>query len=98
MDTAQIIAPDSLEMDRHNSRIFLFSYLLTYLAAPVLYVGVVQAALCDKLGANATTANLPAAGYLIGNVAPLFFSWWVPHRWERAVVVAANTISALLMA
>ena len=76
-------------MDRHNGRIFLLGYLLIYLAAPVMYVGVVQAGLCDKLGANATVSNLPFAAYQFGQVAPLFFAWLVPHRLERAAVVCA---------
>lgn len=84
-------------MDRYNGRIFLLGYLLIYLAAPVMYVGVVQAALCDKLGANATVSNLPFAAYQLGQVAPVFFAWLVPHRFERgAVVWAAGTICALI--
>ena len=84
-------------MDRYNGRLFLLSYLLIYLAAPVMYVGVVQAALCDKLGASATVANLPFAAYQLGQVAPLFFSWLVPHRHERSALgYAAVAISVLL--
>jgi MFS family permease len=85
------------EMDRTNGSIFFISYLLIYFAAPVVYVGVVQAALCDKLGANATIANLPGSAYLFGNFAPLIFSAVVPHRLERAVVVWANIITAILL-
>ena len=85
------------EMDRHNGRIFLLTYLLLYLAAPVMYVGIVQAALCDKLGAPATIANLPFAAYQFGQIAPLLCSWLVPQRLERAVVVwAAGITSALI--
>ncbi len=97
MDLAPLTTSVSSEMDRHNSRVFLYSQLLIFLAAPVVYVGVVQAALCDKLGANATIANLPASTFLIGSVAPLFLSWWVPYRWERAVLVTANTVSSVLL-
>ncbi len=39
-------------MDRHNGRLYILSNILVYLAAPVIYVGVVQAALCDKLSAG----------------------------------------------
>ncbi len=84
-------------MDRHNGRIFLLSYLLIYLAAPVTYIGVVQVVLCDKLGASATVANLPFAAYQFGQIAPLFYAWLVPHRMERnAVVWSAATTSALI--
>src|SRR4051812_44602755 len=85
------------EIDRINGSIFFISYLLIYFAAPVVYVDVVQAALCDKLGANATIANLPGSAYLLGNFAPLIFSAVVPHRLERAAVVWANIITAILL-
>jgi len=84
--------------DRRNGNLFFYSFLLIFLAAPVLYVGVVQAALCDKLGASATVANLPASAYFFGNFAPILFAWLVPHRLERFVVVAANSFTAVLMA
>jgi MFS family permease len=85
-------------MDRRNSFIFYMSYLLIYLAAPVIYVGVVQAALCDKLGARATVANLPASAYLLGSVATFFLTWLIPPHLERSVVVYANAITAALLA
>ena len=89
------IAP---ELDRRNGSVFLVNYLLIFLAAPVIYVGVTQAALCNKLGASATVASLPASAYLLGQAAPLFFSWLVPRRRERDVVVWANAITASLLA
>jgi len=84
-------------MDRRNGWIFLGCYVLIFLAAPVLYIGVVQAALFHKLGASATVASLPLTAYQFGQFAPLVFSWLVPHRFERATVVAANAITALLL-
>jgi hypothetical protein len=84
-------------MDRRNGRIYLLSYLLIYLAAPVIYIGVVQAALLDKLGAGATVSNLPFAAYQLGQFAPLIVSWLVPHRVERWVVVWANVVTAILL-
>lgn len=97
MDLAEATNPVTAEMDRHNGRIFLYSQVLIFLAAPVIYVGVVQAALCDKLGASATIANLPASTFLLGSVAPLFVSWWVPYSWERAVLVTASAFSSVLL-
>ena len=82
------------EMDRHNGWIFTLCYTLVYLSAPVVYVDVVQAALCDKLGASATVANLPASAYLVGQIAPLIVSWLVPVRWERAVVVTSYAMTS----
>lgn len=73
---------------------FTICYLFIFLAAPVFYVGIVQAALFDKLGASKTLANLPASTYLLGQIAPLFFSWLVPYRLERNMVVWANLATA----
>ncbi len=82
------------ELDRRNGRIFTASYIFVFLAAPVIYVGVVQAALCSKLGASATVANLPTSAYLFGAVASFVLSWMLPHRLDRSVVVGTNLVTA----
>src|SRR5216683_1295745 len=82
-------------MECRNRFVFTGAYLLTLFAAPVIYVGVVQAALCHQLGASASVANLPSAAFLFGNLAPFFLSWAVPHRSERAVVVWSNALTAV---
>ena len=56
------------EIERRNGLIFIWTQLLIYFSAPVLYVGVVQAAFLDKLGASATVANLPSSTYMLGAV------------------------------
>lgn len=80
--------------DHYNGWLYTICYVLIFLGAPVLYVGVVQASLLDRLGASATVANLPASTYMLGQVAPLVLSWLVPHRLERAMVVWANLATA----
>src|ERR1051325_6966824 len=85
-------------MDRRNGLIFFLSYVMIYLSAPAVYVGVVQAALCNHLGASATVANLPASAYLLGQAAPLICSWLVPHSFEkRAVIWCARLWAALVL-
>jgi len=97
-DRPEVTSPTiSAEMDRRNARVFSLSYVLMFFAAPLLYVGVVQAALCDKLGASSTVANLPASAYLLGCVAPIFLTWLVPARFDRRVVVCANATTASLL-
>jgi MFS family permease len=85
-------------MDRRNGLIFGIYNLLNYFAAPIVYVGVVQAALCDRLGASATIANLPASAYFFGFFAPIILSSSIPHRSERAAVVVANLVTASSLA
>ena len=73
-DSAQPAPREGLiteEMTRRNGAIFLLSFLLIYFAAPAIYIGIVQAALVDKLGASATMANLPLSMYKFGSFAPL---------------------------
>ena len=98
---AAIEAPAALTvtpaMDRRNGRIYLVSWMLIYLAAPVIYIDVVQAALCSRLGAGPMLASLPASAYFFGNFAPFFLSWWVPHRLVRGVTVAAYWTTAALL-
>ena len=84
--------------DRRNGNIFLWANLLVYLGAPVRYIGITQAALCDKLGASAAVANLPTTGYFFACFAPIFVACLVPHRWERGMVVATSWLVAILMA
>ncbi|MGH9396677.1 MAG: hypothetical protein ACRD18_07480 [Terriglobia bacterium] len=85
-------------MDRHNGFVFLVCYILIFFSVPVDYVGVVQAALCVKLGAGSVVANLPASTFLLGCVAPIFITRIVPHRLERVALVWAYLVIAALMA
>lgn len=90
-------APVDPAVDHRNGNIFALTQLLTYFSAPVLYVGVVQAAFCDKLGASATVSNLPNSTYLLGAVFPLFCAYLLPARLDRKVVKAGYAIIAATM-
>ncbi|MBI4623202.1 MAG: hypothetical protein HY736_08290 [Verrucomicrobia bacterium] len=85
------------ELDRRNGWLYVWTMLLIYFAAPVVYVGVVQAAFCDKLGASATISNLPSATYFLGYVFPFFCSWLFSSRREKAVPQTAFLIVAASM-
>jgi len=56
---------------------------------------VVQAGLCDQLGASAAVANLPASAMLVGALLPVFFAWLIPHRADVKAVVWANALTAV---
>lgn len=81
-------------MNRHNALIFALSHALIYLGAPVIYVGVVHAALCDQLGASATIANLPASAYFFGFFAPPLLSWMIPKRLEQTAIIVARLVTS----
>src|SRR5579864_493321 len=91
---AAVVTP---EMDRLNGSIFFISYVLIYLAAPVFYVDVVQAGLCDKLGASHTVASLPAAAFYFGCIAPIVLGQFIPYRLEREAVVAIFAVTGTVM-
>ena len=76
-----------------NSRCFWVIKCLIYVSAPVLYVDIVQAALCDKLGANKTVASLPATAYRLGAIAPVIANMLSP----RGSVIAYPSRNALIV-
>ena len=76
-------------MNAHNGWIYFWSYVLIFFSGPLMYIGVLQAALCDRLGANATLANLPTAAFSLGQIAPFIVSCVAPHRLERSLTVWA---------
>jgi MFS family permease len=82
------------KIERRNGNLFILTQLLTYFSAPVLYVGVVQAAFCDRLGASATVANLPNSTYLLGAIVPIFCAWLFPARSEQRIVQVGYTVVA----
>jgi hypothetical protein len=59
-----------------NLAIFGTNVGLIYLAAPVLYVGIVQAALIKKLGGSTTVANLPTTAYFWMTPLPIVVAWY----------------------
>ncbi len=82
---------------RRNQVSYAIIVSLIYLAAPILYVDVVQSTLCDKLGASRMVANLPTSLYIGLSVVPLFFAWLIPYmRMVRAVIVVAYLVGAAM--
>jgi len=63
---------------RRNLILFACCTGLQYLAAPVLYVGITQASLCDRLGSDVTTANLPGTLYFAMTAMPALIAWLSP--------------------
>ena len=62
----------------NNLVLFALCTGMQYLAAPVLYVGITQASLCEKLGANARVANLPATMFFALTAMPVLLAWLSP--------------------
>jgi hypothetical protein len=50
-----------------------------YLGAPVLYVGLLQATLLNRLGVDKFTANLPSSVYQLALPFPLLVAWAFPQ-------------------
>jgi MFS family permease len=64
---------------RWNLILFALCTGTQYLAAPVLYVGITQASLCDRLGADARTANLPGTLFFAMTAMPAIIAWLSPR-------------------
>jgi hypothetical protein len=84
--------------DREQTRNLLIygtNVSLIYLAAPVLYVGLTQAALCERLGASKTIANLPATVYFWLTPFPVVIAWYFSSvRVLKTVLVGAYLTAA----
>lgn len=85
-------------VERRNGLLFCVAMALGYFAAPVTYVGMTHATLCERLGASATVSNLPVAFTTMGLLAPFVAAWLFPYRLERAVVVWCAAITSAVMA
>src|SRR3954471_15749301 len=76
---------------------------LSYLASPVLYVGVVHAALMKQLNASVTVSNLASSAYLVMSALPLLVAWYFPRLTQLRVILvicyaALAAVSGLVVA
>ena len=84
-------------LQRRNVVLYVLKWCLIYFAAPVLYVGFVQAGLCKRLGASDFVANLPSAAYLLLAAFPMIMAWAVPRvRHLRRVMTIGYAITAVM--
>jgi MFS family permease len=87
------------ERGAQTRNVFLFGVNtgLFYLASPVLLVGNLQAALCSKLHASDTVANLPGSAYLIMAASPVVVAWLFPQAaLLKRVLVVGYAVLALM--
>lgn len=91
--------PLSWQEQRWNLILFAICTGTQYLAAPVLYVGITQASLCDRLGADARTANLPGTLFFAMTAIPALIAWMSPavSKLKRNLSLCYGT-SALMLA
>ena len=94
--SAKPACPLSVRQQNRNLVRFAVHMSLIYLAAPVVYVGNLDAILLNKLGYSDKVANLPAAAF-IWTTAPflVLFTWYFCHvRMLKPVLVASYAVSA----
>lgn len=78
-DVDSSTCPLAWSQQRRNLILFAVCTGMQYLAAPVLYVGITQSALCEKLGADARVSNLPATLYFAMTAMPVLMAWLWPQ-------------------
>lgn len=62
-----------------NLRCLVVYWCITYLCAPISYIGLTHANLLKGLGNSDTVSNLPAAVYQWLIVVPVIAAWWFPQ-------------------
>ena len=103
-DPIEFSVPESAQF--RNGLVFMIATSLTYLIAPVTYVGVLHATILESLKASDTVANLPEAVYLWVTPLPLLIAWFWPSpkllrpmlTWALIVKGAAGALAALVFA
>jgi MFS family permease len=85
---------------RRNLILFACCTAMQYLAAPVLYVGITQASLCNRLGADARTSNLPGTLYFAMTAMPALIAWVSPRvsALKRNLMICYGVTSLMLAA
>lgn len=83
------------EQQTRNLILFAINVGMIYLGAPVLYVGLTQAALFDELKTDKTIANLPTTVYFLTTPLPILVAWVFPLvRQLKPVLVGSYLASA----
>ncbi|MSU69419.1 MAG: MFS transporter [Opitutaceae bacterium] len=98
------LAPDAavavhLDLRAQNRNALVYAALtsLIYLAAPVLYVGFVQGALCKQLHTSDTIANLASSVYLAMAWFPVLAVWLIPQvRLLNRSISVSFAVSAVM--
>lgn len=82
-------------LQNRNAFIFATAWSLTYLAAPALYIGFVQAGLCKRLHTSDTLANLPATMWLAMVWVSVVVAWLFPEaRLLERILASAYSVMA----
>lgn len=99
MSTDAIECPLTPAQQRRNVWLYAFSIAMTYFAAPVMYVGVLQSALCKYLQQPDDVANLPGSAYLWATPIPVLIIWCFPQvRALKTMMVVSYTAEAIVSA
>jgi MFS family permease len=82
-----------------NLRCLVVYWCITYLCAPISYIGLTHANLLKALGNSDTTSNLPAAVYQWLIVVPVVAAWWFPQpKHLKPLGIAAIGLEAAISA
>lgn len=88
--------PLSDRQQTRNILLYAITNWLLYLCAPVVYVGITQASLCNALGTSDMVANLPSSAFFWGAVFPIVVVWrFHTVAAIKSVLVTCNLVIAL---
>ena len=84
------------QQQRKNLVLFASCVALQYLSAPVIYVGITQGSLLDKLGTNPVIANIPGASFFVMATLVALISWAFPQvRHLKPILVTCYTVAGI---
>ena len=85
-----------LRQQQRNLIVFASCVALQYLSAPVIYVGITQGSLLDKLGANPVIANIPGASFFVMATLVALISWGFPKvRHLKPILVTCYSVAGI---
>ena len=86
-------------LQNRNALIYAAQISMTYLGAPALNIGFVQAGLCKHLDTSNTIANLPSTIYLATVGVSVVVAWLFPQaRLLKPILASAYTMMAVASA
>src|SRR5258707_15724969 len=85
------------EQQTRNVLLYATNVALIYLASPVLYIGLVHAALLKRLEFSDAVSNLPGGVYLWTTPLPVLVAWYFPRVRQLKLLLIGSFLAAALV-
>jgi len=89
--------PLPADQQTRNVLLYATNVALIYLASPVVYVGLVHAALLKRLEFSNTVSNLPSSVYLWTTPLPVLVAWYFPRVRQLKPLLIGSYLAVAVM-